>query len=103
MQLRALLIFAAFLLTSCGHVLVGETKVSGRTQDVSFGDIQAVIDLFNAEKQKRNPDLKPYQIRVMNRDEMRVFWYKETPMELYMMFKRKNGHWHYEGDMITTA
>jgi hypothetical protein len=99
-QLRGFILLAAMVLSSCSHLLVGQSKVFGHTKDVSFGDLQAVVDAFHAER----PDLTAYQIQVINRNEMHVFWYKEVPDEgNYMIFQRKNARWHYKGVMIVTS
>jgi hypothetical protein len=79
------------VLASCATTVDG-TRISGRAHDVSPEDIrQAVGACSDSSTAHRR---KPWQIEVVSRDEIHVYWFKQSKFGgSYDIAKRARGKW----------
>ena len=86
---------AAWILSSCATIVVGDAHVWGRTKDVSVEDIRAALAIAAADRYSYG---KTPEAQVINRDEIHVFF--ERGGGNGVVVKRIKGKWSPGGYVI---
>jgi hypothetical protein len=98
MRLVPLLVVAAWTLSSCTTIVVGDTHVWGRTKDVSLEDIRAALAVAAAAQLSNG---KTPEAQVISRDEIHVFF--ERGGGNCVVVKRIQGKWRPGGYILITS
>jgi hypothetical protein len=98
MRVVPLLVVAAWTLSSCTTIVVGDTHVWGRTKDVSVEDIRAALAVA-AAAQLSNGNAPEAQ--VISRDEIHVFF--ERGGGNCVVVKRIREKWRPGGYVLITS
>ncbi len=77
-------------MTSCATVMLGETRVYGRIQDVSMADVQAAVDADRVHTSE-----KIYEIEVLSASEMHLYHEHRADTLNYDIVKRVAGRWKF--------
>jgi hypothetical protein len=96
-----LAITAVLIMTSCMTTVDG-IRISGHPTEASPQDVRHAINACSDSSKIRK--VKPWQIEVVSRDEIHVYWLKPNPtVGGYDVAKRARGKWTCKESVITIS